>query len=222
MAHPRPATAESSALRPHPPPGHPPKFLPDQKRRILDFLWYGAEPYGFRSQVWTYARIALVIEEEFGVHYHKWHVGKLLQELHGTPQVPIWRAIQRADRATERWRSEIWPELFRRAERERRVLVFEDESGFSLLPGLVRTYAPEEQTSVIPEKTPHDHLSVMDGMTPEGEVYTLARQESLNGMQCIEFRAHLRKVAGERLGGSPTLVESELSKYSAGYPLADR
>jgi transposase len=45
---------------------------------------YGAEADGFRSQVWTNARIALVIEEEFGVRYHKGHVGKLLQELHGT------------------------------------------------------------------------------------------------------------------------------------------
>ncbi len=48
--------------------------------------------------------------------------------------------------------AEVWPELRRRARRERRVLVFEDESGFYLLPGLVRTYAPEAQTPVIREK----------------------------------------------------------------------
>src|SRR5690349_21116079 len=36
-----------------------------------------------------------VIEEEFGVRYHKDHVGRLLRELRWTPQVPIRRAIQR-------------------------------------------------------------------------------------------------------------------------------
>jgi transposase len=195
------------ALRAHHSPGRPPKLSAAQKRLIPEFLWHGAEAYGFRGQVWTCARIAEVIEEEFGVRYHKGHVGKLLQELHWTPQVPIRRAIQRDERAIRRWRREVWPELLRRAKRERRVLVFEDESGFYLLPGLVRTYAPEAQTPVIREKQTRDHLSVMGGMTPEGKVYTLARQESLNGLHSIEFLTHLLRVAGKRLlvvwDGSP-------------------
>ena len=195
------------ALRAQPPPGHPSKLSPEQKRQIPEFLWHGAEAYGLRGQVWTCARIALVIEEEFGVHYHKGHVGKLLQELHWTPQMPIRRAVQRDEQAIQRWRTEVWPGLLRRARRERRVLVFEDESGFYLLPGLVRTYAPEGHTPVIREVQTRDHLSVMGGLTPQGKVYTLARQESLNGMHSIEFLIHLQKVAGERLlviwDGSP-------------------
>jgi len=35
----------------------------------------------FRGDVWTCARVARVIEEEFGVHYHKGHVSRLLREL---------------------------------------------------------------------------------------------------------------------------------------------
>jgi transposase len=133
-------------------PGRPPKLSPQQKGLIPEFLWHGPEAYGFRGQVWTCARIGRVIEEEFGVPYHKDHVGRLLRELQWTPQVPIKRAIQRDERAIQRWRVEIWPELLRRAKRERRVLVFEDESGFYLLPGLVRTYAPEGETPIIREK----------------------------------------------------------------------
>ena len=83
--------------------------------------------------------------------------------------MPIRRAIQRDEEAIRRWRDEVWPELLRRARSERRVLVFEDESGFYLLPGVVRTYAPEAQTPVIREKQTRDHLSVMGGMTPAGQ-----------------------------------------------------
>jgi hypothetical protein len=68
------------------------------------------------------------------------------------PQVPITRAIQQDEEAIERWRSAVWPELRRRARRERRVPVFKDESGFYLLPGTVRTYAPEGLTPVLREK----------------------------------------------------------------------
>jgi hypothetical protein len=39
----------------------------------------------------------------------------------------------------------------------------------------------------------------MGGMTPVGKVYTLARQESLNGLHTIEFLDHLLRAAGERL-----------------------
>src|SRR3954453_23219559 len=194
-------------LRAHPSPGPPPKLAAAQKLLIPEFLWHGAEAYGFRGEGWTCARITQVIEEEFDVRYHKGHVGRLLQELRWTPQVPIRRAIQRDEDAIHRWRVEVWPELLRRAGRERRVLVFEDESGFYLLPGLVRTYAPEARTPVIREKQTRDHLSVMGGMTPQGRLYTLARQESLNGLHSVEFLLHLLRVAGERLlviwDGSP-------------------
>jgi putative transposase len=63
--------------------------------------------------VWTTARIAQVIAEEFGVRYHKDHVGKLLKELRWTPQVPIKRAIRRDEVAIRRWREEVWPNLSR-------------------------------------------------------------------------------------------------------------
>lgn len=201
-------------------PGRPPKLSPQQKSLVPEFLWHGAEAYGFRGEVWTCKRIAKVIKEEFGVSYHKDHVGRLLKELQWTPQVPIKRAIQRDEKAIERWRVEVWPELRKRAKRERRVLVFEDESGFYLLPGLVRTYAPEGQTPVIREKQTRDHLSVMGGMTPAGKVYTLARQKSLNGMHSIEFLSHLLRVAGKRLlvvwDGSPIHRRVAVTEFVAG------
>jgi transposase len=52
-------------------PGHPPRLSAAQKRLIPEFLWHGPESYGFHGEVWTCARISRVIEEEFGVRYHK-------------------------------------------------------------------------------------------------------------------------------------------------------
>jgi transposase len=207
------------ALRARPAPGHPPRLTPDQVMSIPELLWHGPEAYGFRGQVWTCARIAKVIEWEFGVRYHKDHVGRMLKGLHWTPQQPIRRAIQRDDEAVRRWRDENWPDLLRRARRERRALVFEDESGFYLLPGVVKTYAPEGLTPVLREKQTRDHLSVMGGMTPEGRVYTLVRQESLNGMHPIEFLLHLLRVVGDRLlviwDGSPIHRRAEVREFVA-------
>jgi len=208
------------ALRAHGSPGHPPKLSAAQMRLIPECLWHGAEAYGFRGDVWTCARVAQVIEEEFGIRYHKGHVSRLLKELGWTPQMPIRRAVQRDDEAIQRWRDEVWPNLLRRARRERRVLVFIDEAGFYLLPGVVKTYAPEGLTPVLAEKVTRDHLSVMGGMTPAGKIYTLVRQESLNGLHSVEFLLHLLRVAGRRLlviwDGSPIHRRAEVKEFVSG------
>jgi transposase len=187
------------ALRSHPAPGPIPKSDDDHLRHLPDFLWHGPEAYGFRGEVWTCGRIAGVIGQEFGVRYSKSQVSRLLKRLGWTPQVPITRAIQRDEAAIVQWRSEVWPELRERARRERRRLIFAEESGFYLLPGVVKTYAPEGETPVVHPFQTRDHLSVMRGLTPRGQVYTLVRPESLNGLHTIEFLLHLGHVAGDRL-----------------------
>jgi len=205
------------ALRTRHSPGHPRKLSDAQKRLIPEFLWHGPEAYGFRGLVWTRARVAQVIKEEFGIRYHKGHVGRLLAQLRWTPQMPIRRAIQRDEQAIRLWRDAVWPALLRQTRTERRVLVFEDESGLYLLPGLVRTYAPRGKTPVIRDKQTRDHLSVMGGMTPQGKVYTLVRQHSLNGLHTIEFLEHLWAVTGRRLlviwDGSPIHRRAEVAQF---------
>ena len=37
--------------------------------------------HGYRTNLWTTARIAEVIEREFGVNYHRDHVGRLMHSL---------------------------------------------------------------------------------------------------------------------------------------------
>jgi transposase len=207
------------ALLAHPAPGHPPKLTAGQRRLIPDFLWHGAEAYGFRGEVWTCARVAKVIKEEFGVSYHKDHVGRLLKALGWTPQVPITRAIQRDDEEIEHWRAVVWPQLQARARRERRRVVFVDEAGFYLLPGLVKTYGPKGQTPVLKERQTRDHLSVMGGVTPDGRVYVLVRRKSLNGLSTIEFLKHVLRHLGRRLlvvwDRSPIHRRAEVKEFLA-------
>src|SRR3984957_9773332 len=187
--------------------GPAPRLSVDQKRLIPEFLWHGPEAYGFRGELWTCARVSKVIEQEFGICYHKGHVSRLLKELGWTPQVPIRRAIQRDEGAIRNWREVRWPELRRQACHEGRALVFVDESGFYLLPSVVRTYGPQGQTPVVRKQWTRDHLSVMAGLTPAGKLYTLVRRESLSSSESVIFLKHLLVQTGKKLlviwDGSP-------------------
>jgi transposase len=209
----------AAAICSRPRRGAIPMLTPAQRDLIPDFLWHGTEAYGFRGEVWTCARVAQVIEEEFGVSYSKSQVSRILKGLGWTPQIPITRAIQRDEEAIEQWRVDLWPELKKRARRERRALVFVDEAGFYLLPGVVKTYSPKGQTPIVDEWQTRDHLSVMGGVTVEGKVYSLVRPKSLNGLHSIEFLIHLGRLVGDRLlviwDGSPIHRRVEVQEFVA-------
>ena len=53
------------------------------------------------------------------------------------------------------------------AQKEGRTIVFADQSGFYLLPMVVRTYAPVGKTPVLEEHLSRDHLSAMSAITRE-------------------------------------------------------
>jgi transposase len=94
-----------------PPPGARPRLSEEQRERLPELLAQGAEAYGFRGEVWTCARVAGVIREEFGVTYHPAHVSRLLRVLGLSLQKPARRANQRDEEAIECWKEERWPAL---------------------------------------------------------------------------------------------------------------
>lgn len=192
-------TGGATALHSHLAHGRHSKLTPEQKWLIPDFLWHGAEAYGFRGDFWNCARVAQVLRWEFGVTYSASHVCRLLRSIGWTRQVPITRAIQRDENVIAQWRMQAWPALKRAAISEGRKLVLLDESGFYLLPTKVKTYAPKGWTPVLHNRQGRDHLSVMGAMTPGGDIYMLVREQALNKWNTVEFLKHLQHWVGRRL-----------------------
>jgi len=88
----------------------------------------------------------------------------------------------------------------KKAIEEQRTLVFADQSGFYLLPMVMRTYAPVGQTPVVKEYLSHDHLSAMSGITPEGKLYMTVQDHSYKGPDVVNFLRHLlRQIPGKLL-----------------------
>ncbi len=73
-------------------PGAVSKLSQAQLAALPELLACGAEAYGFRGQVWTHPRIAKVIQDKMGVHYHPNHIPRLLKKITWTRQKPRRRA----------------------------------------------------------------------------------------------------------------------------------
>lgn len=82
--------------------------------------------------------------------------------------------------------------------KEGRTILFVDQSGFYLLPAVVRTYAPVGRTPLLSEELSRDHLSAMSGITLEGKLLMMEQEGSFKGKRtwfgflgtlCARFQA---------------------------------
>ncbi|MBV8069459.1 MAG: winged helix-turn-helix domain-containing protein, partial [Acidobacteriaceae bacterium] len=82
-----------------------------QIQYLMTLLKRGATSFGFRGDLWTCARIAKIIEQQFGIHYHPAHVSRLLHHQNWTYQKPILQASQRNEVKIADWLTRGWPAL---------------------------------------------------------------------------------------------------------------
>jgi transposase len=105
------ARGGQKALRVRFSPGRPPRLTTAQKRRLVKILLKGAAGNGYRTDLWTLQRITDVIDNRFGVRYHRSHVARLLHGLGWSCQKPERRALERDEAAIRRWKKEEWPRV---------------------------------------------------------------------------------------------------------------
>jgi transposase len=195
-----------AALKAHPAKGAKPRLTAEQQAQIPAVLAKGALAYGFQGEVWTSRRLAVVIKREFGVSYHPDHCGYLVRKMGYSMQKPVERASQRNEPAIEQWKTQHWPQL-KKAEQEKRTIVFVDEAGFYLLPMIVRTYAPRGQPPVLRVKLTRDHLSAIGGITQTGRLFMQMQEHAYKAEDVVRFlQMLLHKISGNVLliwDGSP-------------------
>jgi transposase len=90
-------------------PGRPRRLTRRQERRLVRILLRGAVANGYRTELWTMKRVAEVIEKTFHVPCHFNTAGQILHRLTWTHQKPERRALERDEKAIERWKRKDWP-----------------------------------------------------------------------------------------------------------------
>jgi transposase len=90
-------------IKARPIPGRPSRLDEKARRRLERDLLKGAEAAGFETDLWTCPRVAQLIKDRFGLHYHVDHIGRLLHALGWSPQKPQRRAVERDEDEIRRW-----------------------------------------------------------------------------------------------------------------------
>ena len=89
--------------------GRPSKLNAEQRAELLKALMNGALAEGFPTDLWTLARVGVLIERQSGLRYSESQVWRILTALGFSSQRPSSRALERNEPAIARWKRERWP-----------------------------------------------------------------------------------------------------------------
>jgi transposase len=105
----------AAALAARPRSGRPPKLTARQAERVLGWIDRSPTTFGFATERWTAPRVALLIEQAFGVRMNPRYLNDWLRRRGGiTPQVPERRAYERDQARIDAWVADDWPRVKKR------------------------------------------------------------------------------------------------------------
>lgn len=90
-----------------------------------------------------------------------------------------------------------------------KTIVFLDESGFRLLPMVVRTWAVRGQTPILRVPLQWLRLSVISAITHEGRLLTRIQKKGFRSAQIVQFLKHILR----HVGGNILVVWDNLSAH---------
>lgn len=162
----------------------------------------GSKAHGWHNELWTAARVARLIDREFGLDYHPEHVRKVLKRRLGwTSQKPRRKARERDDEEVARWVGDEFPRIVREAWRRSAYLVFLDESGFFLTPTVRRTLAPRGKPPALEAWDRRDRWSAISCVTRSPVagrpgLYFDLLGHNVHGEDVVTFLAEVRRRLG--------------------------
>src|ERR1700674_2395125 len=186
------------AAKPH--PGPAPRLSDDQFRELERLLEQGAKAHGWPNQLWTAARVAVLVRRHFGVSYHPDHLRRALRTRLGwTSQKPRRKARERDEDGIARWLRQDFPRIVRETWERSAYLVLLDESGFQLTPSVRRTLAKRGHTPVLDAWDRRDRISAISCITVSPEAHRLnlhfqllPDNATVHGEDVVEYLRQLR------------------------------
>lgn len=99
------------AVTAKPVPGRP-RFLTDeQEAEVRTWLLQKPTAFGFRTDLWTAARVAQLIRDRLGVAFHPNYLREWLSKRGYSPQKPARRPKQRDPQVIDAWLGQAYPAI---------------------------------------------------------------------------------------------------------------
>lgn len=145
----------------------------------------------FAFALWTRGMIAAAIKQQFGIELSQTSVGRLMRQLGFSCQKPLYRAYQRDPESIKQWKEEIYPDIQKRAKKEKAIIFFQDESGIRSDFHSGTTWALKGKTPIVESTGARFGINMMAAITPAGQMNFMIVQGTVGADQICEFLKRL-------------------------------
>lgn len=150
--------------------------------------------------LWTRALVCELIDRRFGVRVAEKTAGRYLRAWGFTLQKPARRALERNPELVERWLEERYPEIEKRAYRERARILWSDEMGLRSDHTAGRSWSPSGQTPVIEGTGKRFGANVISAISNKGHLQFRVFKERFTAPVFIDFLGRLiRQAEGQKV-----------------------
>jgi transposase len=177
--------------------GAKPKLTSEQEAEVLAWFREPATHFGFSNELWTAARVAQLIERNFGVVFNSNYISAWLAQRRITPQKPDTQARERDPAKIAHWLENDWSEIKRKLDGGAHLTLI-DEAGALLMPLVRRTLAPRGQTPILKHRArQREKVSMIAALTvsvasPEPRLhFRTYPKDYVNNHKAADFVKHL-------------------------------
>ncbi len=143
--------------------------------------------------LWTRALVRDLISQRFQIDVGEDTAGRYLRAWGFSPQKPMRRAYEQSEEAVRRWLQERYPEIEKRARRERAEILWADESGLRSDHTAGRTWAPKGQTPVTKGTGKRFKANMIAAVSNTGTLRFRVFDERFTGPLFLDFIKRLIK-----------------------------
>ncbi len=153
--------------------------------------------------LWTRALVRDLIAQQFEIEVGEDTAGRYLRAWGFSPQKPMRRAYEQSDEAVRRWLEERYPEIEKRARREKAEILWADESGLRSDHTAGRTWAPVGQTPVTKGTGKRFKANMIAAISNTGTLRFRVFDERFTGPLFLDF---LKRIVKDNQGRKAILI----------------
>jgi transposase len=172
----------------------------DQERQIQKTIYEKCpDQLKFPFALWTRKAVQQLIKQLCSFDMPVRTVGEYLKRWGFTPQKPLRRAYKQNPKAINKWLNTEYPEMAKRAIRERAEIHWGDETGLCNESYHGRSYAPRGQTPAIRLHPRCKRVNLISTVTNQGKVRFMVYEDKMNSDTLIKFMKRLIKESTKKI-----------------------
>ena len=173
---------------------------PDQEKEVQNMIIDKMpEQLKFPFGLWTRKAIVELIKRQYNIKIAIRTMGTYLKRWGFSPQKPKKKAYEQNSKSVQKWLTEEYPSIVKKAKAENAEIHWGDETGIRNTSQYGRSYAPIGKTPTRTTMAKRISLNMISTLTNQGKVRFMTYTGTMNAQRFIVFLKRLTKGAGKKI-----------------------